>query len=155
MPRSTTTIPRRIVGHPMTTAPTHGHPTDQPAALLARPHAGTSRFITEATGAWLRDADGNDYIDLIGSWGPMILGPSRPEVLAAVQEAAVKGFSFGTPSTGEVELAEEIVSRVDPVDQVRLVSSGTEATMSAIRLARGYTGRSKVVKFAGCYHGHV
>ena len=156
----------------MTTAPTHGHPTDQSAALFARAEAvtpggvnspvrafkavgGTPRFVTEATGAWLRDADGNDYIDLIGSWGPMILGHSRPEVLAAVQEAAVKGFSFGTPSTGEVELAEEIVSRVDPVDQVRLVSSGTEATMSAIRLARGYTGRSKVVKFAGCYHGHV
>ena len=156
----------------MTTAPTHGHPTDQSAALFTRAEAvipggvnspvrafkavgGTPRFITEATGAWLRDADGNDYIDLIGSWGPMILGHSRPEVLAAVQEAAVKGFSFGTPSTGEVELAEEIVSRVDPVDQVRLVSSGTEATMSAIRLARGYTGRSKVVKFAGCYHGHV
>ena len=156
----------------MTTAPTHGHPTDQSAALFTRAEAvipggvnspvrafkavgGTPRFITEATGAWLRDADGNDYIDLIGSWGPMIMGHSRPEVLAAVQEAAVKGFSFGTPSTGEVELAEEIVSRVDPVEQVRLVSSGTEATMSAIRLARGYTGRSKVVKFAGCYHGHV
>lgn len=116
---------------------------------------GTPRFITSATGAWLRDADGNDYIDLIGSWGPMIMGHSRPEVVAAVQEAAVKGFSFGTPSTGEVELAEEIVARVDPVDQVRLVSSGTEATMSAIRLARGYTGRAKIVKFAGCYHGHV
>lgn len=116
---------------------------------------GTPRFITSATGAWLRDADGNDYIDLIGSWGPMIMGHSRPEVVAAVQEAAVKGFSFGTPSTGEVELAEEIVARVDPVEQVRLVSSGTEATMSAIRLARGYTGRAKIVKFAGCYHGHV
>lgn len=116
---------------------------------------GTPRFITSATGAWLRDADGNDYIDLIGSWGPMIMGHSRPEVVAAVQEAAVKGFSFGTPSTGEVELAEEIVARVEPVDQVRLVSSGTEATMSAIRLARGYTGRAKIVKFAGCYHGHV
>ncbi|MBE8145997.1 glutamate-1-semialdehyde 2,1-aminomutase [Brevibacterium casei] len=116
---------------------------------------GTPRFITSATGAWSRDADGNDYIDLIGSWGPMIMGHSRPEVLAAVQEAAVKGFSFGTPSVGEVELAEEIVSRVDPVEEVRLVSSGTEATMSAIRLARGFTGRPKVVKFAGRYHGHV
>ncbi|MGC3023060.1 glutamate-1-semialdehyde 2,1-aminomutase [Brevibacterium sp. FAM 24630] len=156
----------------MTTAPTNSHPTDESAALFTRAEAvipggvnspvrafkavgGTPRFITEATGAWLRDVDGNDYIDLIGSWGPMIMGHSRPEVVAAVQEAAVKGFSFGTPSTGEVELAEEIVSRIDPVDQVRLVSSGTEATMSAIRLARGYTGRSKVVKFAGCYHGHV
>ena len=156
----------------MTTAETNGHTTDRSAALFTRAEAvipggvnspvrafkavgGTPRFITAATGAWLRDADGNDYIDLIGSWGPMIMGHSRPEVVAAVQEAAVKGFSFGTPSTGEVELAEEIVNRVDPVDQVRLVSSGTEATMSAIRLARGYTGRSKVVKFAGCYHGHV
>jgi glutamate-1-semialdehyde 2,1-aminomutase len=156
----------------MTTAPTNSHPTDESAALFTRAEAvipggvnspvrafkavgGTPRFITEATGAWLRDVDGNDYIDLIGSWGPMIMGHSRPEVVAAVQQAAVKGFSFGTPSTGEVELAEEIVSRIDPVDQVRLVSSGTEATMSAIRLARGYTGRSKVVKFAGCYHGHV
>lgn len=156
----------------MTTAPTHAASTGQSAALFGRAEhvipggvnspvrafkavGGTPRFITEATGAWLRDADGNDYIDLIGSWGPMILGHSRPEVLAAVQSAAVKGFSFGTPSTGEVELAEEIVARVDPVDQVRLVSSGTEATMSAIRLARGYTGRAKIVKFAGCYHGHV
>ncbi|RBP63162.1 glutamate-1-semialdehyde 2,1-aminomutase [Brevibacterium sanguinis] len=116
---------------------------------------GTPRFIASAEGAWLRDVDGNEYIDLIGSWGPMILGHSRPEVLAAVQDAAARGFSFGTPSTGEVELAEEIVSRIDPVDQVRLVSSGTEATMSAIRLARGFTGRAKIVKFAGCYHGHV
>ncbi len=116
---------------------------------------GTPRFISSAEGAWLRDVDGNEYIDLIGSWGPMILGHSRPEVLAAVQDAAGRGFSFGTPSTGEVELAEEITSRVAPVDQVRLVSSGTEATMSAIRLARGFTGRAKIVKFAGCYHGHV
>ena len=156
----------------MTTAETNGHTTDRSAALFTRAEAvipggvnspvrafkavgGTPRVITAGTGAWLRDADGNDYIDLIGSWGPMIMGHSRPEVVAAVQDAAVKGFSFGTPSTGEVELAEEIVNRVDPVDQVRLVSSGTEATMSAIRLARGYTGRSKVVKFAGCYHGHV
>ncbi|WP_209372280.1 glutamate-1-semialdehyde 2,1-aminomutase [Brevibacterium renqingii] len=156
----------------MTTEPTQGRTTEQSAGLFTRAEAvipggvnspvrafkavgGTPRFITSATGAWLRDVDGNDYIDLIGSWGPMIMGHSRPEVLAAVQEAAAKGFSFGTPSTGEVELAEEIVARVEPVDQVRLVSSGTEATMSAIRLARGYTGRSKVVKFAGCYHGHV
>jgi glutamate-1-semialdehyde 2,1-aminomutase len=156
----------------MTTAEPNAHTTDESAALFTRAEAvipggvnspvrafkavgGTPRFIESATGAWLRDVDGNDYIDLIGSWGPMIMGHSRPEVVAAVQEAAVKGFSFGTPSTGEVELAEEIVSRVEPVDQVRLVSSGTEATMSAIRLARGYTGRSKVVKFAGCYHGHV
>ncbi len=116
---------------------------------------GTPRFIDSAQGATLRDVDGNDYIDLIGSWGPMILGHAHPQVLAAVTEAAQKGFSFGTPSANEVALAEEIVARVEPVDEVRLVSSGTEATMSAIRLARGYTGRAKVVKFAGCYHGHV
>lgn len=116
---------------------------------------GTPRFIREANGAWLTDVDGRRYVDLIGSWGPMILGHAHPDVLAAVQEAATRGFSFGTPSENEVLLAEEIVSRVEPVEQVRLVSSGTEATMSAVRLARGATGRSKVVKFAGCYHGHV
>lgn len=116
---------------------------------------GTPRFIRSAKGALLYDADGNEYVDLIGSWGPMILGHSHPQVLDAVHAAADQGFSFGTPSENEVALAEEIVARVDPVEQVRLVSSGTEATMSAIRLARGFTGRSRVVKFAGCYHGHV
>jgi len=116
---------------------------------------GTPRFIASASGAHLTDADGRTYVDLIGSWGPMILGHTHPEVLAAVREAAGRGFSFGTPGETEVLLAEEIVSRVDPVEQVRLVNSGTEATMSAIRLARGATGRSKIVKFAGCYHGHV
>lgn len=116
---------------------------------------GTPRFIRSAEGALLYDADGNEYVDLIGSWGPMILGHSHPQVLDAVHAAADQGFSFGTPSENEVALAEEIVARVDPVEQVRLVSSGTEATMSAIRLARGFTGRSRVVKFAGCYHGHV
>lgn len=116
---------------------------------------GTPRFIRSAKGALLHDADGNEYVDLIGSWGPMILGHSHPQVLDAVHAAADQGFSFGTPSENEVALAEEIVARVDPVEQVRLVSSGTEATMSAIRLARGFTGRSRVVKFAGCYHGHV
>ncbi|GAA2010131.1 glutamate-1-semialdehyde 2,1-aminomutase [Brevibacterium samyangense] len=116
---------------------------------------GTPRFIDRAQGAFLTDVDGNEYVDLIGSWGPMILGHGHPEVLAAVQEAAAKGFSFGTPSENEVLLAEAITARLEPLDEVRLVSSGTEATMSAVRLARGYTGRAKVVKFAGCYHGHV
>ena len=116
---------------------------------------GTPRFITSARGPYLTDADGREYVDLIGSWGPMILGHTHPDVLRAVTEAATRGFSYGTPSENEVALAEEIVARVEPVAQVRLVSSGTEATMSALRLARGITGRSRVVKFAGCYHGHV
>ncbi|GAB3491320.1 glutamate-1-semialdehyde 2,1-aminomutase [Flexivirga lutea] len=116
---------------------------------------GTPRFIASAQGPWLTDVDGNRYVDLICSWGPMILGHAHPSVLEAVQAAATKGFSFGTPSANEVALAEEIVSRVEPLEQVRLVNSGTEATMSALRLARGATGRSTVVKFAGCYHGHV
>ncbi len=116
---------------------------------------GTPRFIASASGPWLTDADGNRYVDLICSWGPMILGHAHPSVLEAVNAAAAQGFSFGTPSENEVRLAEEIVSRVAPLEQVRLVNSGTEATMSALRLARGYTGRDVVVKFAGCYHGHV
>ncbi len=115
---------------------------------------GTPRFIRSAAGAWLTDADGNDYVDLICSWGPMLLGHAHPEVQAAVVEAVSRGTSYGTPTVPEVELAEEIVART-PIDKVRLVSSGTEATMSAIRLARGFTGRDVVVKFAGCYHGHV
>ncbi|MEU0926079.1 glutamate-1-semialdehyde 2,1-aminomutase [Streptomyces malaysiensis] len=116
---------------------------------------GTPRFMVSGDGPYLTDADGREYVDLVCSWGPMILGHSHPEVIAAVQAAVAHGTSFGTPGEGEVELAEEIVARVAPVEQVRLVSSGTEATMSAIRLARGFTGRSKVIKFAGCYHGHV
>ncbi|KUL57727.1 glutamate-1-semialdehyde aminotransferase [Streptomyces violaceusniger] len=116
---------------------------------------GTPRFMVSGDGPYLTDADGREYVDLVCSWGPMILGHSHPEVIAAVQAAVARGTSFGTPGEGEVQLAEEIVARVDPVEQVRLVSSGTEATMSAIRLARGFTGRSKVIKFAGCYHGHV
>ncbi|WP_353508631.1 glutamate-1-semialdehyde 2,1-aminomutase [Intrasporangium sp.] len=116
---------------------------------------GTPRFMASGKGAWLTDVDGNRYVDLICSWGPMILGHAHPEVLRAVNEAAAQGFSFGTPSENEVALAEEIVARVEPVDRVRLVNSGTEATMSAIRLARGYTQRDVIVKFAGCYHGHV
>ncbi len=116
---------------------------------------GTPRFMVSGSGPYLTDADGREYVDLVCSWGPMILGHAHPEVTAAVQAAVARGTSFGTPGEGEVALAEEIVSRIEPVEQVRLVSSGTEATMSAIRLARGFTGRAKVVKFAGCYHGHV
>jgi glutamate-1-semialdehyde 2,1-aminomutase len=116
---------------------------------------GTPRFMTSGAGPYLTDADGREYVDLVCSWGPMILGHAHPEVLAAVRAAVDRGTSFGTPGADEVALAEEIVDRIAPVEQVRLVSSGTEATMSAIRLARGFTGRAKVVKFAGCYHGHV
>src|SRR3954471_18834712 len=116
---------------------------------------GTSRFMASGRGPYLTDVDGREYVDLVCSWGPMILGHAHPAVVEAIRAAAGHGTSYGTPSAGEAELAEEIVERVPPVDQVRLVSSGTEATMSAIRLARGFTGRSKVVKFAGCYHGHV
>ena len=116
---------------------------------------GTPRFMASARGPWLVDVDGRRYVDLICSWGPMILGHAHPDVVAAVQDAATRGFSFGTPSENEVALSEEIAARVEPVEQVRLVNSGTEATMTAIRLARGYTGRSVIVKFAGCYHGHV
>ena len=116
---------------------------------------GTPRFMASGAGPYLTDVDGREYVDLVCSWGPMILGHAHPAVVEALQVAASKGTSFGTPSAGEVELAELITSRVGPAEQVRLVNSGTEATMSAIRLARGFTGRSKVVKFAGCYHGHV
>jgi glutamate-1-semialdehyde 2,1-aminomutase len=110
--------------------------------------------MASAAGPYLTDADGQQYVDLICSWGPMILGHAHPAIVEAVQKAASLGTSYGAPTQGEVELAEEIVART-AVDKVRLVSSGTEATMSAIRLARGFTGRSKIVKFAGCYHGHV
>ena len=115
---------------------------------------GTPRFMRSASGAWLTDVDGRRYVDLICSWGPMLLGHAHPEVLAAVSAAVARGTSYGTPTEPEVELAEEIVART-PVEAVRFVSSGTEATMSAIRLARGFTGRDVIVKFAGCYHGHV
>ena len=115
---------------------------------------GTPRFITSAKGCWLTDADDNRYVDLVCSWGPMILGHAHPAVVEAVQRVAVDGLSFGAPTPSESELAREIVDRVGPVEKLRLVNSGTEATMSAIRLARGYTGRAKIVKFAGCYHGH-
>jgi glutamate-1-semialdehyde 2,1-aminomutase len=115
---------------------------------------GTPRFITSAKGYWLTDADDNRYIDLVCSWGPMILGHAHPAVVEAVQRAAAGGLSFGAPTPAESELAAEIIGRVQPVEKLRLVNSGTESTMSAIRLARGYTGRAKIIKFSGCYHGH-
>jgi glutamate-1-semialdehyde 2,1-aminomutase len=116
---------------------------------------GTPRFMRRAEGAYLWDAEDHRYIDYIGSWGPMILGHGHPAVLEAVQKAAIDGFSFGAPTEREIELAEAIIALVPSVEQVRLVSSGTEAGMSAIRLARGATGRSRIVKFEGCYHGHA
>ena len=116
---------------------------------------GTPRFIRRAQGAYIWDEEGRRYIDYIGSWGPMILGHGHPAVLEAVQKAAADGFSFGAPTEREVELAEAIIGLVPGVEQIRLVSSGTEAGMSALRLARGATGRSKIIKFEGCYHGHA
>jgi glutamate-1-semialdehyde 2,1-aminomutase len=116
---------------------------------------GTPRFVARAQGAYFWDANGDRYIDYIGSWGPMILGHGHPAVVEAVEKAVRDGFSFGAPTEREVELAEEIVRHLPSVEMVRLVSSGTEAAMSAIRLARGATGRSKIIKFEGCYHGHA
>ncbi|KRB90515.1 glutamate-1-semialdehyde 2,1-aminomutase [Noviherbaspirillum sp. Root189] len=116
---------------------------------------GTPRFITRADGPYFWDADDKRYIDYIGSWGPAIVGHAHPEVIRAVQEAAARGLSFGAPTEGEIEMAEEICRILPSVEQVRLVSSGTEAAMSALRLARGATGRDKIVKFEGCYHGHA
>ncbi|HLL75529.1 MAG TPA: glutamate-1-semialdehyde 2,1-aminomutase [Pyrinomonadaceae bacterium] len=115
---------------------------------------GTPRFIREARGATMTDADGRTYIDYVGSWGPMILGHADPEVIAALTDALARGTSYGAPTELEIEMAEEIVSAVPSVEMVRMVNSGTEATMSALRLARGATGREKIVKFEGCYHGH-
>lgn len=116
---------------------------------------GTPRFVARAQGAYFWDANDKRYIDYIGSWGPMILGHGHPAVVEAVQRAVLEGFSFGAPTEREVELAEAILKLVPSMDMVRLVSSGTEAGMSAIRLARGATGRSKILKFEGCYHGHA
>ena len=116
---------------------------------------GTPRFVKRAQGPYFWDANDRRYIDYIGSWGPMILGHGHPAVLEAVQKAALDGFSFGAPTEREIELAEEIIRLVPSLEMVRLVSSGTEAAMSAIRLARGATGRSKFIKFEGCYHGHA
>ena len=116
---------------------------------------GTPRFITRAEGAYFWDADGKRYIDYIGSWGPAIVGHAHPDVIKAVQVAATRGLSFGAPTEGEILMAEEICKLVPSIEQVRLVSSGTEAAMSGLRLARGATGRDLVIKFEGCYHGHA
>ena len=116
---------------------------------------GTPPFLARASGAYLWDAEGKRYIDYLGSWGPMIVGHTHPAVVEAVQAAAGRALSFGAPTEGEIELAEEIVKLVPSIETIRLVSSGTEATMTAIRLARGHTGRSKIIKFEGCYHGHA
>ncbi|MGD2172850.1 MAG: glutamate-1-semialdehyde 2,1-aminomutase [Gammaproteobacteria bacterium] len=115
---------------------------------------GTPPFIARAEGAYLIDVDDNRYIDYVGSWGPMIAGHAHPEIIAAVAETIERGLSFGAPCALEVELAERICETMDNIDLVRMTCSGTEATMSAIRLARGFTGRDKIVKFEGCYHGH-
>jgi glutamate-1-semialdehyde 2,1-aminomutase len=116
---------------------------------------GTPRFFARGEGAWLWDVDGNRYVDLVLSWGPLIAGHAHPRVVAAVQAAAGRGTSFGAPTEAEVELAEEVARRVPAVGKLRMVNSGTEATMSVARLARAVTGRRKLVKFAGCYHGHA
>ncbi len=116
---------------------------------------GTPRFVKKARGPYFWDVDGKRYIDYIGSWGPMILGHLDEQVLAATHAALEQGFSFGAPTEGEIEIAEEICKLMPSIEQVRMVSSGTEATMSALRLARGYTERSRIIKFAGCYHGHA
>ncbi len=115
---------------------------------------GTPIFFREGRGAYLWDVDGNKFIDYVGSWGPAVLGHAHPDVVRAVQERAVKGMSFGAPTEAELEMAERLCALLPSIEQVRLTSSGTEATMSAIRLARGFTGRNKIVKFEGCYHGH-
>ncbi|MBD3162871.1 MAG: glutamate-1-semialdehyde 2,1-aminomutase [Candidatus Eisenbacteria bacterium] len=115
---------------------------------------GNPPFLRRGAGSRVVDEDGNEYIDLVGSWGPLILGHAHPEILEAIERAGRDGTSFGAPTAGEVELAERIVEAVPSIESVRLVNSGTEATMSAIRLARGATGRDRVVKFEGCYHGH-
>ena len=131
-----------------------------PAAWTApcgpfRAVGGEPLFIDRGQGAWVWDADGNRYIDYVGSWGPLIAGHAHPEVVAALQQAAERGTSYGAPTALEVDLAEMIKAAVPSVEMVRFVNSGTEATMTALRLARAYTGRDKIVKFEGCYHGHA
>ena len=115
---------------------------------------GTPIFMNKAEGAYLFDEDGNTYIDYIGSWGPMLLGHAEPDVVAAIQKATTFSTSFGAPTQLEVEMAELITSSIEGVDKIRMVNSGTEACMSAIRVARGFTGKNKIIKFKGCYHGH-
>src|SRR5262252_7284708 len=116
---------------------------------------GNPPFIAEGQGSHLFDVDGNEYIDYVGSWGPLLLGHRHPEIVAALERALCIGTSFGAPTEQEVELAEAIIDAVPSIEMVRLVNSGTEATMSAIRVARGFTGRDRIVKFEGCYHGHA
>lgn len=157
---------------PAPTPPAHGWTATTNAAAFARAQAvlpggvsspvraygsvgGVPRFLASANGPYVTDVEGREYVDLVGSWGPAILGHTHPEVVAAVQAAAARGLSFGAPTLAEAELAEEVVRRVPFVERLRLVSTGTEATMTAVRLARGVTGRPLVVKFAGCYHGHA
>ena len=111
-------------------------------------------FIQKASGPYIYDTEGKEYIDYVGSWGPMILGHAHPRVISAVKAAADNGLSFGAPTEIETVMADKVCELVPSMDMVRMVSSGTEATMSAIRLARGYTGRDKIIKFEGCYHGH-
>jgi len=116
---------------------------------------GTPPFISSAKGSKIYDIDGNEYIDYVCSWGPLILGHAHPAVVEAIKDAAEKGSSFGAPTENEILLVEKIVEAVPSIEKVRLVSSGTEATMSAVRLSRAATGRDKIVKFTGCYHGHA
>ena len=116
---------------------------------------GIPRFVARAEGPYFWDADGKRYVDLIMSWGPMIAGHANPEVVEAVQKAATQSFSYGAPTAGEIDLAERICELMPNIEQIRMVSSGTEATMSALRLARGYTNRDLIIKFEGCYHGHA
>ena len=116
---------------------------------------GSPLFIEKADGAYIYDADGKAYIDYVGSWGPMILGHNHPKIREAVLAAVHNGLSFGAPTELEVQMAEKVIAMVPSIEQVRMVSSGTEATMSAIRLARGFTNRDKILKFEGCYHGHA
>lgn len=115
---------------------------------------GTPIFFESGEGAYLTDADGNRYVDYVGSWGPMLLGHGNPDIVRAVQEQAAKALGFGAPTSLEIDLAEQVIGMVPGIDKLRMVNSGTEATMSAIRLARGFTGRDMILKFAGCYHGH-
>src|SRR5712672_71189 len=153
-------------------SPTEPEATGRSAALFARARqvmpggvsspvrafgavGGTPRFVDHAAGARLFDVDGREYIDFVMSWGPLILGHAHPDVIAAVQAAALRGTTYGAPHQGEVELAELVVASYPGIERVRFTSSGTEATQSAIRLARGATGRDRIVKFAGCYHGHA
>ena len=116
---------------------------------------GSPRFVSRGQGARITDVDGRSYVDMVCSWGPLIFGHAHASVLRAIQDAAARGVSFGAPTPGEVELAREIVAAVPSIEKVRLVSSGTEATMSAVRVARAFAGRPGLLKFAGCYHGHV